>query len=630
MPTNVGTIEYDARIDTKQFKRDAASLEKTAETTGKNVESGFSKFLSSGTVAAVTKGFLAAGAAMAVAGGFAVSSASDFQQNRIAFDTMLGSADKAKDLLKEVSDFARRTPFELPEVVTGAKQLLAYGIEAEKIIPTLTNLGNIAAGVGRDKLPQLFLAFGQVRAAGKLTGMELRQFTEAGVPLLEVLAEQSGKTAAQIKEAMENGAAPSFAEVESALASMSKEGGRFFNLMDRQSKTFGGTMSNVKDQIGRVARAIVGIDETGEIREGSIFARLTKAAKTLLDFLEQNGPTIEKIIVGVFDAVYKVVDSVADAIGSVVSGIKSLAETLSGSKETLGAFGGQMYHWYTVIKDYLEPRLAAIAGFIGTIARVVGEHVIPQFKALYKVFNEEVKPELADLIDALKDLWEALNPGLTEALKVVGIVIGVLVFGTLSIFIQVIKLAAQAVGGFADFLGKTISVIAAVIEWFGKAGVAIWQFLVNTKNTISNVLSGLPQTVKDIGSAIIDGLIKGIDARTGGLISLVQKIAGTIKDTFKKALDIRSPSKVFAGYGQNIAAGLALGMDRNSSLVTGAVNRMTSSLGVGSLDADIGGSPANQYSIGNINIAKEVDGERWIQRLTREQVAIGGGLNYAA
>lgn len=226
----------------------------------------------------------------------AVGQAEAFQQNRIAFDTMLGSADKARVLLAEVSKFAEKTPFALPEVVEGAKRLLAYGIAGEQIIPTFSMLGNIAAGVGRDKLPQLILAFGQVRAATYLTGAELRQFTEAGVPLLGQLAKQSGKTAAQIKEDMESGARIPFEQVEKALQSMTGKGGMFFQLMEKQSKSFGGVMSNVGDQVGRIIRNMVGINDQGDVREGSFFATATQGAIKLLEALQVLTPKLQTLV----------------------------------------------------------------------------------------------------------------------------------------------------------------------------------------------------------------------------------------------------------------------------------------------------------------------------------------------
>uniref|UniRef100_UPI002B1DFA00 tape measure protein n=1 Tax=Pseudomonas atacamensis TaxID=2565368 RepID=UPI002B1DFA00 len=84
------------------------------------------------------------------------------------------------EFTKELTKFAASTPFELKGLETASKQLLAYGFEQKQVLPNLKALGDIAAGVGMDKLPQLILAFGQVKAATRLTGNELRQFTEAG------------------------------------------------------------------------------------------------------------------------------------------------------------------------------------------------------------------------------------------------------------------------------------------------------------------------------------------------------------------------------------------------------------------------------------------------------------------
>lgn len=262
----------------------------TAEDRSGSVLKGFtSKVESTGDKIgqSVRRATLAFGAAIAASATFAVKSAADFEQSRIAFETMLGNADAAKKMLRDLSNFATKTPFELPEVVTGAKQLLAYGISAEKILPNLKALGDIAAGVGRDKLPQLTLAFGQVATKGKLFGNEIRQFTEAGVPLVQELAKSLGKTTEEIYK-MSEGGEISFTQVETALTNMTGAGGRFFNLMDKQSRTFSGVVSNVKDNIGRLARSVVGISEEGDIREGSIFAKLTAAAQGLLTWLDKN------------------------------------------------------------------------------------------------------------------------------------------------------------------------------------------------------------------------------------------------------------------------------------------------------------------------------------------------------
>src|SRR3990167_9448424 len=122
-----------------------------------------------GTTAQAFIGFgTAAAGALALVGGAALKSAANYEQQRIAFETMLGSADKARELLEDVTQFAKTTPFEIPGVVDATKRLLAYGSTQEEVLDELKVLGDISAGVGTDKLPQLILAFGQVRAQGKL------------------------------------------------------------------------------------------------------------------------------------------------------------------------------------------------------------------------------------------------------------------------------------------------------------------------------------------------------------------------------------------------------------------------------------------------------------------------------
>ncbi len=158
-----------------------------ATKTIRSFQQSFSDLAKDATVGAT----LIAGALSLIAKG-AINTASDFEQARVAFEGFLKDGDKAGKLLKDLSDFAVKTPFQLPQVVEGGKQLLAYGIEADKVVDTFRVLGDISQGqVG--KLDRLVLAYGQVKAATRLTGAELRQFTEAGVPLLEALANELNK-----------------------------------------------------------------------------------------------------------------------------------------------------------------------------------------------------------------------------------------------------------------------------------------------------------------------------------------------------------------------------------------------------------------------------------------------------
>ncbi len=193
--------------------------------------------------------------AVALAIGESIKKASDFQQTTVAFETMLGSAEKAKNMLQQLTQFAAKTPFQLSDVEVGTKRLLAYGIESGKVIDTLKVLGDIAAGVGMDKLPFLITALGQVHAKTVLSGEELKQFTETGVPLIEELAKVTGHSVGEIVDGTKD-LRISYDQVVEALTNMTGEHGKFFNLMDKQSKTAAGLWSTVKDNIDITMRTL--------------------------------------------------------------------------------------------------------------------------------------------------------------------------------------------------------------------------------------------------------------------------------------------------------------------------------------------------------------------------------------
>lgn len=185
----------------------------------------------------------------------AVQVASSFENTRVSFEVMLGSGQKATELLGQLVREAAVTPFELGQLTEISQRLLAMGITAEELIPTIRVLGDIGAGVGVEKLPQLTLALGQVRTAGRLMGTELRQFTEAGVPLLEALATKGGKSVKQISADMSAGKI-GFNQVQAALAGLTEQGGKFFGLMNKQSQTLTGLTSTLKDDFKTLLRSV--------------------------------------------------------------------------------------------------------------------------------------------------------------------------------------------------------------------------------------------------------------------------------------------------------------------------------------------------------------------------------------
>lgn len=171
----------------------------------------------------------------------------EFQQFEIAFETMLGSGQKAKVMISDLANLAATTPFDMKGVVSGAKQLLAYGFAANEITETMRRLGDVSAGLGLN-LQDLTWLYGTTMVQGRLFTRDLMQFTGRGIPLTEELAKQFGVTKDKVSELVTAGKV-GFPEVKKAIESLTNEGGKFGGLMEKQSHSITGQISNIKDTI---------------------------------------------------------------------------------------------------------------------------------------------------------------------------------------------------------------------------------------------------------------------------------------------------------------------------------------------------------------------------------------------
>lgn len=169
----------------------------------------------------------------------------EFQQLEVAFKTMLGSADKANALMAQLTHTAAVTPFGMEDVAQGAKQLLAYGLEAEKVNGTLIRLGDIAAGLSVP-LNDLVYLYGTTMTQGRLYTQDLNQFTGRGIPMVAELAKQFGVAEDKVKGLVEEGRV-GFPQVQKVIESLTNTGGKFGGLMEAQSHTITGQLSNIED-----------------------------------------------------------------------------------------------------------------------------------------------------------------------------------------------------------------------------------------------------------------------------------------------------------------------------------------------------------------------------------------------
>ena len=244
----------------------------------------------------------------------------EFQQLEASFRTMLGSEEKADALMQQLIRTAATTPFDLQSVANGARQLLAYGENVENVNDDLIRLGNIAAGLNQP-LNDLIYLYGTTMTQGRLYTADYNQFVGRGIPLGRELASVLGVTESKVREMVEAGKV-GFPEVQQALQNLTDEGGMFYNLMEEQSKTITGRISNIEDSISMM------MNEIGQQSEGIIGGSLDAVAY-LVDHYEQVGRVLVGLV-GTYGAYKTAVMAVTamQALQTAGVGALTVAETL--------------------------------------------------------------------------------------------------------------------------------------------------------------------------------------------------------------------------------------------------------------------------------------------------------------
>lgn len=270
--------QAEARLSVKRLKDEySAFKEEAGETTDANEGMSLSLTKVLGIIGGVTalKGFVSE----------LINVRGQFQQLEIAFSTMLKSKEKADKLMGELVDIAAKTPFDLQGIASSAKQMLAYGSSAENVGDELVMLGNVAAGVG-SQLGDLAYLYGTLRTQGRAYAVDIRQFAGRGIPIYEELAKVLGVTKDKVSELVKEGKV-GFKEVEQAFKNMTSESGIYYNLMEEQSKSLTGQLSNLGDAWDSM------LNEIGKNTQG-----IASSGISALKGLIENYETVGKVLLG--------------------------------------------------------------------------------------------------------------------------------------------------------------------------------------------------------------------------------------------------------------------------------------------------------------------------------------------
>lgn len=370
-----------------------------------------------------------------------IGSNDEMEQYTTSLEVMLGSASKASAMIEKMRDFAAKTPLTLENVISGGSLLMSYGVNESNLIDTMTKLGDLARG-NAEKMDRITLAYGQMLAKGKVTGEELMQMTEAGVPLQAALAESIGVTGEEFSKMVSAGKV-GIDDLNKAITGLTTGNGKFAGMMEKQSQTMHGMLSTLLDNLSEFMRKM-GEGAFGEVKSAlqeasDLLAEWEKDGtldkwaqgvgvmlKNLIAFLKQAisvGLDFKEAIIAVAVALgtFKVAIGMGNVISATVSAIKSFTTATKAATTAQAAFNAVgAANPYVLLGSLALAAVSAIGGAFAMSAGNAADSVDKLHSSIGSMASEaqsfvDENKKLSQIISDYKNISESSADVTTKA-----------------------------------------------------------------------------------------------------------------------------------------------------------------------------------------------------------------------
>lgn len=437
----------------------------------------------------------------------AVQAAGNFQQVQAAMTNMLGSAERAKNLLGQLQDFAAKTPFEFNDVAAASQKFLAFGFTAEQIIPTLKAVGDAAAGVGLGKegIDRITLALGQMAAKSKVQSDEMLQLTEAGIPAWQMLADKIGTSVPQAMDMVSKGAVDAQTGLQALVGGMEE---KFGGMMDQQAQTITGTWSNMMDGLSQSAIA-VGQQISDALNLPDLFSSLGDSLQQFANLVKNQG--IGEALSQMIPPEVKVA-AAGLAATLTVAVIPALQSFALNAKLAAAPLAGSFLTGFNTLKNALS--------------------TIPPGMAAASTSFTLMKTGAVSAGTGLLNFANSLKGAITSLPQVIS-AIGrlVLAFGPLGLVVAAVGIAIAAFVASGHNLTDFLNVVPGTMEAVNMAGTALKQLWGELGQAISNLVSAaapLITLLATVFTAAIYVIIAVINVVVAALSLFLTVITNTI------------------------------------------------------------------------------------------------------
>lgn len=469
----------------------------------------------------IALGVVAAVTAIGIA---AVKAASDMEDLTAGFEVMLGSAEKAADLMEDLKEFSATTPFQLQDLAKGTQNLISFGVPAEQAVETLRRLGDTAGG-NVNKLNGLILAYGKVQAKGKASMEEITMMAERGIPIMATLQDQLGVTEEEFFKLVSAGKIGR-EEISTAFQTMTSEGGMFFEGMKKASMTFSGMVSTMKDNITLVLAEIgskllptlkVVVDQITKLFQGGLGQVLADLFDAINPIITQLTDLIIKLMTAIQPVLSQIIKSLIPIIDTVLTGIINVIDILMPSITAVLRLVGKIFELLMPLVDAaLKPMLFVFEALATLIEPFLTMLIELLEKILYDIFAD-MSPTINELTTIFMDLFRMSLPFIKIMAETLAFIIKILAKLSLignkvffKVFAKGLQLVARLLRPLVDLLDKTL---LPIMEKVLDAWDQIMTFIDQAINKFIFGIVNMVSTVFDVVNTLIDKLnaIPGVE-----------------------------------------------------------------------------------------------------------------------
>lgn len=538
-----GKVVIETDLDSKGFKSGLSKMQSIAKTGFKAVAT------SVGVVSTAMAGLI----------GFGVKYNSEIEQLQTSFEVMTGSADKAKDVIKELQEIGASTPFEVKGLAETTQLLMNYGLEADDAIDKMMMLGDIAQG-SSEKMNRIAMAYGQMSSAGKVQLEDIKQMIEAGFNPLQEISKTTGESMASLYDRISKGTI-SVDEITASMERSTSAGGKYFQSMEKQSETLNGQISTLKDNFSQFAGVLA--EDTTNAISSEFLPAINETIQAMQKGFSEEG--FEGLVTAFADGFTNIltmlVEKAPEFINVAVLIIQSL---ITGFQENQEVILNSAFQIINLLIDGLVSMLPQILD--------MGMQLIIQLMLGLAQQAPELVPKIVDII--IKML-EVFNENFDKfMLAGVQLILG-LIEGLIKSIPTIIENLPTILLAILNFFtaSKMLSVGINLLKGLGTGLInGIPNLIKNIPKIITNMVTSFKNNglsaFKDVGKNLIEGLWNGINSAKNWILDKISGFVDGIVGGIKGFFGIHSPSTLMRDeVGKYIAQGVGVGFEDELSSV---------------------------------------------------------------